>query len=108
MSIGRSLFLLLAVCCLTWLGVLWTWQGRTAELQEADLVKYLVLLPLTLFVLALAARWAWNGVRSAAAASEGDAAAHAAPAAEPPAGNDEERRRTWRVVQTGVALPMAE
>ncbi len=108
--LGRSLVLLLAVCCLTWLGVLWWWQRHAPELQESDLVTYLVLLPLTVFVLVLALRWAWRSAtaRAAAAASAAPAEASAEAPAVAVAGDASERHRTWQLVQVGMAVAVAE
>lgn len=110
-GLGRGLLLLLAVCCLTWLGVLWWWQrGAAPDLQEADLVTYLVLLPLTVFVLVLALRWAWgSAVERMGAAPPSATASSAAPAdivAVP--GDAQERGNTWRLVSASVASPVGE
>jgi hypothetical protein len=109
---GRGLLLLLAICSLTWLGVLWWWQSRGPDVQEADLVTYLVLLPLTVFLLVLALKWAW---KSAAArlptaqpvtADAGAGAAVTAPADAP--GNAQERLRTWQLLHVVLVSPVAE
>jgi len=98
----RALALLAAVCCLTWLGVLWWWQRTGRNVGESDVVIYLVLLPLALLSLGLALRWAWRSalVRQAAAdaasvataAGGAVAGAGAAPAVE---GADAQARHAW-------------
>ena len=108
--LGRGFLLLLAICSLTWLGVLWWWQSRGAELQEADLVTYLVLLPLTVFLLVLALKWAWKSAAArlpSASPVAADAGASGAAPAEVP-GNAQERLRTWQLLHVVVASPVAE
>lgn len=65
----RPLAFLVAVYCLTWVGVLWWWQRTGHNIEVQDVVLYLGLLPLALLLLLLALRWAWTraGARSAAA-----------------------------------------
>lgn len=72
----RALAFLVAVCCLTWVGVLWWWQRSGHSIGVQDVVVYLGLLPLALVLLVLALRWAWQraGARSAAAAVAGASA----------------------------------
>lgn len=79
---------LVAVCCLTWVVVLWWWQrtGHSAEVE--DLVLYLVLLPLLIATVLLGLRWAWQRraaaqTAAAAAAASGAAAGAAAGAGAP-------------------------
>lgn len=74
----RALALLAAVCCLTWLGVLWWWQRTGRDVGESDVVIYLVLLPLALLSLGLALRWAWRSARARQAAADAAAVATAA------------------------------
>jgi len=52
----RALAFLVAVCCLTWVGVLWWWQRTGHSAEMADLVLYLGLLPLGIALLLLGLR----------------------------------------------------
>jgi hypothetical protein len=74
----RALAFLVAVCCLTWVGVLWWWQRTGHSAEVSDLVLYLGLLPLVLALLLLGLRWMWLRVAAARAATPGAAAAGAA------------------------------
>lgn len=80
----RALAFLVAVCCLTWVGVLWWWQRTGHSAEISDLVLYLGLLPLAVAVLLLGLRWVWQRAAArqaaAAAASAGAAGGTAAPA----------------------------
>lgn len=108
--LGRGFFLLLVVCCLTWLGVLWWWQRSAPELQEADLVTYLVVLPVTVFVLVLAIRWAWGGASQRMGktlSADALVSAPSSPQAAAPA-DAQERLKTWRLLHASIASPVAE
>jgi len=56
----RALAFLVAVCCLTWVGVLWWWQRAGHNIEVQDVVVYLGLLPLALVLLLLALKWGWQ------------------------------------------------
>ncbi|MFT3721057.1 hypothetical protein [Pseudorhodoferax sp.] len=88
----RGLGLFIAITCLVWVGVLWHWQATRRDMSVEDIVVYLGALPLVLFVLVLAARWAWRGAAAKASAAAAAVAAPAAPAAQPAAGADEAAR----------------
>ena len=47
-----------AVACLVWVGVLWRWRATQRDFDGGDVAVYLVVLPVTVFALAWAARWA--------------------------------------------------
>lgn len=79
----RALAFLVAVCCLTWVGVLWWWQRTGHSAEMADLVLYLGLLPLGIALLLLGLRSVW---RRAAARAAAGAATSAVGAAAPAAG----------------------
>jgi hypothetical protein len=81
----RALAFLVAVCCLTWLGVLWWWQRTGYDAEAPDLVLFLGLLPLALTLAFIGTRWAWR--RRAASGGVGGAAAVATSTAGG-AGND--------------------
>jgi hypothetical protein len=85
----KGVALFVTVTCFVWVAVLWRWDTTSRAMSVDDIVVYLGLLPLVVFVLLLALRWAW---RSAAARQA--AAAAAVPAV--PAGS------------TAAALPNAE
>lgn len=70
---GAALFV--AVACLVWIAVLWRWQATRHDIGAGDIVLYLALLPVVVFALVLAGRWAVRGAlekqdaKSAAAAT---------------------------------------
>jgi hypothetical protein len=88
--------LLVLISCAVWVAVLWRWEATSHDMNTSDIVVYLALLPLTVFVLALLLRWAWQSAarRQAALAASGAAAASTGAAASQPAdgGGDDERR----------------
>lgn len=63
----RPLSISFAVCCLTWLGVLWWWQRSERSVSEVDLLVYLGLLPLVLLLFLVALRHSWARAAGAAA-----------------------------------------
>ncbi|MFG6447141.1 hypothetical protein ACG0Z6_02660 [Roseateles sp. BYS180W] len=79
----RGLGLLVAVTCVVWVAVLWHWQGTHRDMSVEDILIYLGALPLTLFALLLAARWAWQGVEKRLTAPEPAANPAETPAAAP-------------------------
>ena len=72
---GAALFALIA--CGVWIAVLWRWQATTRDISTRDIVMYLGLLPLTLFIFALMLRWAWAGVSEKAVQADAADAAKA-------------------------------
>lgn len=87
---------MVAVCCLTWVGVLWWWQ-RTGHSPEAtELLLYLGVLPLVLAASVLGLRWAWQRTGVAPVAAGAGAVAAAADA--PMAAEAAARHDVWQVV----------
>lgn len=86
-TVLKGLALLLVIACAVWLAVLWHWQRTVRDVSTADVVYWLVVLPLLLFAAVLLLRWAWRAVvlpaRAAAAAAAVPATTPAAPAAAP-------------------------
>mgnify|MGYP003341791578 CR=1 FL=1 len=68
MRIFKGLGLFIAIACAVWVGVLWQWQATRRDMSVEDIVVWLGLLPLTLFVLVILARWAVAGALRRAAA----------------------------------------
>lgn len=93
---GLGLFVLIA--CLVWLGVLWRWQVTRHDMSIEDVVLYLALLPLGLFVFVLLARWAWRGAVARADLREAHARAVTEPVAEPLPPADAARHATCQVL----------
>ena len=97
----KGLALLVALCCLVWVGMLWYWQSTQHDMSVNDVLLYLGVLPLTLFALVLLGGWAVRG-----AAAKGDAVAQAkvavaaAPVAAPAAPSRDEaaRHATWQLL----------
>ena len=83
---GAALFV--AVACVVWIAVLWRWRATQREMDAGDIVLYLAILPIVVFALVLAARWAVRGAlekqdaQAAATATVAGAPAANAPAAE--------------------------
>ncbi len=100
-SFFKGVALLLALCCLVWVGMLWHWQNTQHDMSVRDVVVYLGALPLTLFALVLLGGWAWRGASAKAVAQ--DATAATATATLPPAqtalSKDEAARHaTWQLL----------
>lgn len=88
----RGLAFLVAVCCLTWVGVLWWWQRAGHSAEVSDLVLYLGLLPLALAALLLGGRWLWRRAAQTSAPAAG-AAADGSGAASVQSDNHDEQER---------------
>lgn len=82
----RALAFLVAVCCLTWVGVLWWWQRTGHSAEVSDLVLYLGVLPLAVALALLGLRWAWQ--RGAAARAAASAAAGGGASVSPAGGGE--------------------
>lgn len=92
----RAMAFLVAVCCLTWVVVLWWWQRTGHSAEVADLVLYLILLPLLVAIVLLGLRWAWQrrvAAQAAAAAAAVSGAAAGAGASVPLVTADEQARQ---------------
>jgi len=99
---GFALFV--AIGCVVWIAVLWRWQATARDMSTGDIVAYLFLLPVTVFVVVLLGRWAWVGANERAARQAEARAAAPATAAAPAAGGDEaERHATVQVLAALVA-----
>lgn len=79
----NGMALLIAVTCLVWVAVLWSWQSAEREVSIGDMLMYLGLLPLVMVLLIVMGRWAWAGV-----SAKRTAHAAAALAAEQSSGSD--------------------
>lgn len=70
----KGLALGVAVTCVVWIGVLWHWRSHPQEVGVTDLWIYLGVLPLVVWGLLLAGRWAltraWQKQAGATAAAE--------------------------------------
>lgn len=101
----RALAFLVAVCCLTWVGVLWWWQRTGHSAEVSDLLLYLGLLPLVVALALLGLRWAWQrgaaGRTAAVAATSGGATAASAGGADVAVGAEAQARHA--VVQLVLA-----
>lgn len=73
----RALAFLVAVCCLTWVAVLWWWQRTGHSAQVQDLVLYLGVLPIAVALALLGLRWVWRRAAARQAAVAGAALASA-------------------------------
>jgi hypothetical protein len=71
----NGIALLIAVTCLVWVAVLWSWQSSARDISISDIVLYLGLLPLVMILLIVMSRWAWAGVSAKRAAQASAAAA---------------------------------
>jgi hypothetical protein len=101
----RVLLWSLAVCSLTWLGILWWWQRSRRTVAETDMVIYLGVLPLVTLLLILALRSAWTraGARATVAPAAAPTGAAAAPVgADQPDADERLRHATVRLVHSAV------
>lgn len=87
------------ISCGVWVAVLWHWQATARDISTRDMVTYLVLLPVTLFVFALMLRWAWIGVAEKQTRRESaDTAAGAVTTSSAPAAEDAARHATVQLI----------
>jgi hypothetical protein len=109
----KGLALLAAITSVTWIAVIWHWQSTHRDMSAEDLVVYLVLLPLVLFALVLALRWAVRGaVARQVSAAPAAASAGGTPAATndagPPSTESRERALAWPLMGAWVAGPAGD
>ncbi len=108
----RALAFLVAVCCLTWVGVLWWWQSRGHNVEVQDVVIYLGLLPLGLICVLVGLRWAWRRAaqrRTAAVLAAGAPAAGVlapATASAPTSTEDQARHSVIQLVNVATCTVM--
>lgn len=103
----QALALLVATTCAVWLAVLWRWRAGSHALTAADVVVYLVLLPLVVFAFVLALRWAWRGAASRAALPAAAGPAGGATASTPPAPGSDQALRHATLQLLGAHLACA-
>jgi hypothetical protein len=97
-SFFKGVALLVALCCLVWVGMLWHWQNTQHDMSVRDVVVYLGALPLTLFALVLLGGWAWRGASAKAAAQDAPAAAAVPAARAAPFQDEAARHATWQLL----------
>jgi hypothetical protein len=105
MKIARGMAMVLAVCCLTWVSVLWWWQRTEHAVAEIDMAVYLVLLPVVLLLLVVALRRVWQGADARASALHAPLVVAQANAQDPRGQATEaqaERYATARLVHTAI------
>lgn len=97
----KALAFLVAVCCLSWLGVLWWWQRTGHNPEAAEVLVYLGLLPLVLAAVVWGGHWLWRraGARTPAAVGGAGAASSAGDATAVVAAEAAERHAVMQVVR---------
>ena len=90
---GAALFV--AVACLVWIAVMWRWRVTQHDMDAGDIVLYLAILPIVVFGLVLAARWAVRGALEKQDAKSAAAAAGAPRAGAAAAKHGETERPAW-------------
>jgi hypothetical protein len=97
----KALAFLVAVCCLSWLGVLWWWQRTGHNPEAAEVLVYLGLLPLVLAAVVWGGHWLWRraGARTPAAVGGAGAASSAGEATAVVAAEAAERHAVMQVVR---------
>lgn len=101
----RVLLWSLAVCSLTWLGILWWWQRSGRTVAETDMVVYLGALPLVTMLLIVALRSAWTraAVRTASGSTATQPGSASAPdTREQPGADERHRYATVRLVHSAL------
>jgi len=96
----KALLLFAALSVVIWVAVLWHWESTRRNMTVSDIVIYLGLLPLAVFGLLLALRWAWLGAGERADAAAAKAAA--APTAAAPSKEEAQRHATVQVLGAHV------
>jgi hypothetical protein len=110
----KPLLLFVLVTFVIWVAVLWQWEKTHRDMTVVDIALYLGVLPLLVFGLLLALRWAWRGAgeraKTAAQAAAAAAAANSSGAA-PTAAQAQEaaaRHATVKVLAAFVASPTGQ
>lgn len=105
---GLSLFI--AVTCLVWLAVIWRWNATSRDMSTYDIVMYLVLLPLLMFMLVAASLWAYKGFQEKAKAKaenpEASSSASTQSQPKPLTESEKSRRQTFQLI-SGRAMTSA-
>lgn len=102
----KGLALLAALTSVVWIAVIWRWRSTPGDRGAGDLLLYLVVLPLVVFVLVLAARWAVRGALARQAAlAAATAAATAAPQPGGAGAGERERGLCWALLGAWGAGP---
>lgn len=108
----KGLALLAALTSVVWIAVIWHWRTTQRDMGAEDLLLYLVILPLVVFALVLAGRWAIRGARASQAAAATSVAAAsssgAAPAAQAPSAGERERGLCWPLLGAWAAGPAGD
>ncbi len=104
-KILKPLLLFVLVTFVIWVAVLWHWESTHRDMTVTDIVLYLGVLPMLVFGLMLALRWAWRSAaeRSAQAAAAAPASSPSAPAEEAAA-----RHVTVKLLGAFVASPTGQ
>ena len=101
-SLFKGAALFVAVACFIWIVVLWRWSATQREMDVGDIVLYLAVLPVVVFALVLAARWAVGKslakqeAKAAVAATAAGASRPAGAAARP--GDAERPAWSWHLL----------
>jgi hypothetical protein len=111
-TILKAVALLAAVTCVVWIAVIWHWQVTHRDMSADDLVLYLVVLPLVVFALSVALRWAVRGALS----RQGEAGAAPVAAGSPEsdhgttqqAAEGRERSLAWPVLGAWILGPAGD
>lgn len=104
----RWLLVLAAICAVTWIVTLAWWQRTHRAVDEADVLLFIVLIPIAAFVALLGVRFAVLAIRQRAAAASAPATvAQAAPVASEAASAHADRWRGARLHLHAAALTSA-
>lgn len=110
-SMFKGVALLVAVACVVWIAVLWHWRSAGRQVDAADMAIYLGALPLVVFGLLLAGRWAVKGAMerqasrsTSAATGSGDAGARGGSAEAEPSGHAPVVK-AWHVLGQWMQVP---
>lgn len=111
MKILRTLLLFALLTFVIWVAVLWTWEVTHRDMTVADIVVYLVALPLAVMGLLLALRWAWRGAAqraAAATAAMSAASADASPDAATASQDEAQQYTTIKLLGAHVCSPTGQ
>lgn len=103
-KILKPLLLFALLTFVIWVAVLWHWESTHRDMTMTDIVIYLGVLPLAVFGLLLALRWAWRGAAQRALAAAASTAA-AAPTAAAPSQDQARRHATVKMLSAHVCSP---
>ncbi len=99
----RWLLVLLAICAVVWTATIIWWQESRRAVDEADVLLFIVFLPLTIFAAVIGLRWLWRMATRAPAAVAATTGTASADLEADPAATQAESRWSMTVIASAVS-----